>query len=62
MSRKLERATSDIYRGEPVMSCEVNTQWFERAYEDYYDELKAKGLSDQEIDKFINDLFHNSND
>ena len=62
MSGKLERATSDIYRGEPVMSCKVNDEWFERAYEDYYDELKAKGLSDQEIDKFINDLFHNSND
>ena len=44
------------------MSCKVNDEWFERAYEDYYDELKAKGLSDQEIDKFINDLFYNSND
>jgi len=42
------------------MSCEVNTQWFERAYEEHYDDLKAKGLSDQEIDKFINDLFYNS--
>ena len=62
MSGKLERATGDIYRGEPVMSCEVNTQWFERAYEEHYDDLKAKGLSDQEIDKFINDLFYNSND
>ena len=30
--------------------------------EEYYDDLKAKGLSDQEIDKFINDLFYNSND
>ena len=62
MYGKLERATSYVQRGEPVMSCEVNTQWFERAYEDYYDELKSKGLSDQEIDKFINDLFYNSND
>ena len=33
------------------MSCEVNTQWFERAYEEHYDKLKAMGLSDQEIDK-----------
>ena len=44
------------------MSCEVNTQWYERAYEEYYDDLKAKGLTDKEIDKFINDLFYNSND
>ena len=44
------------------MSCEVNTVWFERAYEEHYDDLKSKGLSDQEIDKFINDLFYNSND
>ena len=42
------------------MSCEVNTRWFENAYEEYYDDLKAKGLSDQEIDKFITDLFYNS--
>ena len=44
------------------MSCEVNTVWFERAYEEHYDDFKAKGLSDQEIEKFINDLFYNSND
>tara|TARA_A100001391_G_scaffold51880_1_gene31831 strand:+ start:1065 stop:1199 length:135 start_codon:yes stop_codon:yes gene_type:complete len=44
------------------MSCEVNTQWFERAYEEHYDKLKAMGLSDQEIDKFITELFYNSND
>jgi len=44
------------------MSCKVNDEWFERAYEEHYDELKAKGLSDQEIDKFITDLFYNSND
>ena len=49
-------------RGELLMSCEVNTQWFERAYEEHYDKLKAMGLSDQEIDKFINELFYNSND
>ena len=59
MYGKLERATSYFQRGKP-MSCEVNTQWFERAYEEHYDDLKAKGLSDQEIDKFINDLFYNS--
>ena len=44
------------------MSCEVNTQWFERAYEDQYDDRKAKGLSDEQIEKFINELFYNSND
>ena len=60
MYGELARATSDVQRGEPVMSCKVNDEWFERAYEDYYDELKAKGLSDQEIDKFITDLFYNS--
>ena len=38
------------------MSCKVNDEWFERAYEEHYDELKAKGLSDEEIDKFINSL------
>jgi hypothetical protein len=58
---KLERATSYVQRGKQIMSCKVNDEWFERAYEDYYDELKAKGLSDEEIDKFINDLFYNTN-
>ena len=43
------------------MSCEVNTRWFERAYEDYYDELKAKRLTDDQIADYINDLFYNSN-
>ena len=43
------------------MSCEVNTRGFERAYEDYYDELKAKGLTDDQIADYINDLFYNSN-
>jgi len=57
VSGKLERATSDIYRGEPIMSCEVNTQWFERAWEEYYDDLKAKGLTDDQIADYINDLF-----
>jgi hypothetical protein len=60
VSGKLERDDDDVQRGEP-MSCEVNTQWYENAYEEYYDDLKAKGLSDQEIEKFINDLFFNSN-
>tara|TARA_B100001250_G_C19178084_1_gene519699 strand:- start:219 stop:404 length:186 start_codon:yes stop_codon:yes gene_type:complete len=58
---KLERATSYVQRGKQIMSCEVNTRWFENAYEEYYDDLKAKGLSDEEIDKFITDLFYNSN-
>jgi len=53
---ELARATSHIQRGEP-MSCEVNTQWFERAYEEYYDDLKAKGLTDDQIADYINDLF-----
>jgi hypothetical protein len=59
VSGKLERDDDDVQRGEP-MSCEVNTQWFERAYEDHYDNLKAEGKSDEEIEKFINDLFYNS--
>ena len=40
------------------MSCEVNTQWFERAYEQYYDELKAEGKTDEEIKEFIEKLFY----
>jgi|TARA_R110002012_G_scaffold238639_1_gene412439 hypothetical protein len=39
------------------MSCEVNTVWFERAWEEYYDDLKAKGLTDDQIADYINDLF-----
>ena len=39
------------------MSCEVNTRWFENAYEEYYDDLKAKGLTDDQIADYINDLF-----
>ena len=56
----MERATKNFPRGKQIMSCEVNTRWFENAYEEHYDDLKAKGLSDQEIDKFITDLFYNS--
>tara|TARA_R110002012_G_scaffold272937_1_gene458701 strand:+ start:24 stop:218 length:195 start_codon:yes stop_codon:yes gene_type:complete len=55
---KLERAESYVRRGKP-MSCKVNDEWFERAYEEHYDKLKAKGLSDQEIDKFITEMFYN---
>ena len=43
------------------MSCKVNDEWFERAYEEYYDDLKAKGLTDDQIADYINDLFYNSN-
>ena len=43
------------------MSCKVNDEWFERAYDEHYDELKAQGLSDEEIVKFIADLFYNTN-
>ena len=42
------------------MSCKVNDEWFERADEEHYDDLKAKGLSDQAIDKYITDLLYNS--
>ena len=44
------------------MSCEVNTQWFERAYEEHYDDLKAKGLTDDQIVDYINDLFWTTGD
>ena len=43
------------------MSCKVNDEWFERAYEEYYDDLKAKGLTDDQIADYINDLFYTSN-
>ena len=61
MSGELERATGNIYRGEPVMSCEVNDAWWERAYEEHYDELKAEGNSDEEILKILTELFYNTN-
>ncbi len=43
------------------MSCKVNDEWFERAYEEHYDDLKAKGLTDDQIADYINDLFYNTN-
>ncbi len=41
------------------MSCEVNTRWFENAYEEHYDNLKAEGKSDEEIEKLITEMFYN---
>jgi len=58
---KLERATSYFQRGEQIMSCEVNDAWWERAYEEHYDELKAEGKSDEEILKILTELFYNTN-
>jgi len=60
VSRKLERATGNIYRGEPVMSNEVNDAWWERAYEEHYEDLKAEGKTDEEILQILTDLFYNS--
>ena len=61
MYGELERATSYFQRGEQIMSCKVNDEWFERAYEEHYDDLKAKGLTDDQIADYINDLFYNTN-
>ncbi len=33
------------------MSCKVNDEWFERAWEEYYDDLNAKGLTEDQIDE-----------
>ena len=43
------------------MSNEVNDAWWERAYEEHYDELKAEGKSDAELLKILTELFYNTN-
>ena len=43
------------------MCCEVNDAWWERAYEEHYDELKSEGKSDEEILKILTELFYNTN-
>ena len=42
------------------MSCAVNDAWWERAYEEHYDDLKSEGKTDEEILQILTDLFYNS--
>ena len=37
------------------MSCKEDDEWVERACEAHYDDLNARGISDQERDKVITD-------
>ena len=38
------------------MSCKVNDEWWERAYEEHYDDLKAKGKTDSQIYDILSEM------
>ena len=42
------------------MSNDANDAWWERAYEEHYEDLKAEGKTDEEIEKILTDLFYDS--
>jgi len=41
------------------MSCKVNDEWWERAYEEHYDDLKAEGKTDEQIYDILSEMFYN---
>ncbi len=41
------------------MSCKVNDEWWERAYEEHYDNLKKEGKTDEQIYDILSEMFYN---